>query len=260
MLQATTADARVTPQRRVRWGAIALVALLMAVVLGVCGALGWWQWTRASEQGEVRQPLPPAPIAEVAQPAVTLGSELGRDVWVDGVFADEDAALVQGRVVDGEPAVLVIRAFTVDAAATGNGTAATLPVVVGWLSPAEVPAFDTTVPTASRIDGHLRSGEGAQPVPDPDMAAPAGSFWADRLSPAVLAQHWESPLYSGLLTAAEPGDGLRALPEPEIERKLDFRSVAYAIEWWLFGGFFTYLALRWIRDNGFVTHTPEESS
>lgn len=260
MLQKTSADARVTERRRVRWGGVVTAFVLAAVVVAVCGSLGWWQWTRASEQGEVRQPLPPAPIAEVAQPAVTLGSEFGRDVWVDGAFANEDAALVQGRVVDGKPAVLVIRAFTVDAQATGNGAAATLPVVVGWLSPTEVPAFDTTVPSASRVNGHLRSGEGAQPVPDPEIAAPQGSFWADRLSPAVLAQHWDSPLYSGLLTAAEPEDGLQALPEPEIERTLDFRSLAYAIEWWLFGGFFTYLALRWIRDNGFVTHTPEESS
>ena len=260
MLQETSADARVTPQRRVRWGGVTLASVLMVTVLAVCAALGWWQWTRASQQGEVRQPLPPAPIAEVAQPATTLGSEFGRDVWVDGAFADEDAALVQGRVVDGEPAVLVIRAFTVDAEATGNGAAATLPVVVGWLSPADVSTFDTTVPTVGRIDGHLRSGEGAQPLPDPDLEIPVGSFWADRLSPAVLAQYWESPLYSGLLTAAEPEDGLQALPEPEIERKLDFRSVIYAIEWWLFGGFFTYLGLRWIRDNGMVTHTPEESS
>lgn len=249
-----------TPRRQVRWGGVTLALALAAIVIVVCGALGWWQWTRASEQGEVRQPLPPAAIADVAHPATTLGSELGRDVWVDGEFADADAALVQGRVVDGEPAVLVVRAFTVNADATGTGQAATLPVVVGWLSPQDVPTFDTTVPQVSRIDGHIRSGEGAEPVPDPDIVAPAGSFWADRLSPAVLAQYWDSPLYSGLLTAAEPESGLQALPEPEQERKLDFRSLAYAIEWWIFGAFFTYLALRWIRDNGFVTHSQEETS
>lgn len=260
MAQTTRADARVTERRQVRWGGIALALIVLVGVLAVCVPLGWWQWTRASEQGEVRQPLPPAAIADVAQPAITLGSEYGRDVWVDGSFADESAALVQGRVVDGQDAVLVVRAFTVDADATGNGAAATLPVVVGWLAPADVPNFDTTVPRDTRIEGHLRSGEGAQPVADPDIVAPHGSFWADRLSPAVLAQHWESPLYSGLLTAAEAEDGLQTLPEPQIERKLDFRSLAYAIEWWLFGGFFTYLALRWIRDNGFVTHPPEESS
>lgn len=248
------------PQRRIRWGGVSLALVLLTGVLVVCGSLGWWQWTRASEQGEVRQPLPAAAIAEVALPATTLGSQLGRDVWVDGRWANADAALVQGRVVENQDAVLVVRAFTVDAAATGTGEAATLPVVVGWLSPDDVPNFDTTVPTASRIDGHLRSGEGAEPVPDPDLSAPDGSFWADRLSPAVLAQYWDSPMYSGLLTAAEPEAGLQALPEPAPDTKLDFRSLAYAIEWWLFGGFFTYLALRWIRDNGVTAPSQEEST
>lgn len=260
MSQTTTANAQASPKRKVRWGGVTLALALLAVVLAVCIPLGSWQWTRASEQGEVRQPLPAQAIADVAQPATTLGSELGREVWVDGSFADAEAALIQGRVVDGQDAVLVVRAFTVDAQATGTGQQATLPVVVGWLPPAEVPNFDPAVPTATRIDGHLRSGEGADPVPDPDIAAPDGSFWADRLSPAVLAQYWDSPMYSGLLTAAEPEAGLLVLPEPEPERKLDFRSVVYAIEWWLFGAFFTYLALRWIRDNGLVAHPQEESS
>src|SRR5690554_7920192 len=121
MLQKTSADARVTERRRVRWGGVVTAFVLAAVVVAVCGSLGWWQWTRASEQGEVRQPLPAAAIADVAQPATTLGSELGRDVWADGAFAQTDAALVQGRVVDGEPAVLVVRAFTVNADATGTG-------------------------------------------------------------------------------------------------------------------------------------------
>lgn len=260
MPQTSTADAPVTPKRQVRWGPIAVALLLMLAVLAVCVPLGMWQWQRASELGEVRQPLPAEAIADVAQPASTLGSELGREVWVDGAFAQAPAALIQGRVVDGQEAVLVVRAFTVAAQATGTGQEATLPVVVGWLAPADVPAFDTSVPSATRVDGYLRSGEGAEPVPDPDIAAPDGSFWADRLSPAVLAQHWDSPMYSGLLTAAEPETGLRELPEPAPERTLDFRSIAYAIEWWLFGAFFTYLALRWIRDNGFIVHIPEESS
>lgn len=260
MTQTPRADAPATATRRVRWGGVTLALVLLAVVLAVCVPLGMWQWTRASEQGEVRQPLPAAAIADVALPATTLGSELGRQVWVDGTFADADVALIQGREVDGQEAVLVVRAFTVDAAATGTGQVATLPVVVGWLPPDDVPAFNPAAPNVTRIEGYLRSGEGAGPVPDPDIVPPEGSFWADRLSPAVLAQVWDSPMYSGLLTAAEPEDGLRALPEPEPERKLDFRSLMYALEWWLFGAFFTYLALRWIRDNGIVTHPPEESS
>lgn len=233
----------------IRWGHVIPAAILAVAAIVVCGALGWWQWTRASEQGEVRQPDPAVPIAELIAPA-TGASGIGRDVWADGAWADAQAALVPDREVDGEPAVLVVRAFRVDADATGTGQAATLPVVVGWLPPQEVDGFDGGVPTADRVDGHLRSAEGAAPAPEPESAPPAGAFWASGLSPAVLAQEWDSPLYSALLTAAEPEPGLNALPLPDPERSLDFRSLTYAVEWWLFGAFFVFIAGRWIRDNG----------
>ncbi|WP_084038390.1 SURF1 family cytochrome oxidase biogenesis protein [Demequina sp. NBRC 110053] len=235
---------------RIRWGHVIPAAVLVLGALAVCGALGMWQWNRASEQGEVRQPDPPVAIAEVAAPATTADTAIGRDVWADGAWADADVALVPGREVDGAEAVMVVRAFAVSADATGTGEPATLPVVVGWLAPEDVAGFDTSAPETTRIDGVMRSAEGAAPAQDPDLQAPQGAFWADRLSPAVLAQHWESPLYSALLTAHEPGPGLRVLPEPEAERSLDFRSLTYAIEWWLFGAFFVFVGMRWIRDNG----------
>ncbi|WP_203655363.1 SURF1 family cytochrome oxidase biogenesis protein [Demequina activiva] len=224
-------------------------AILAAGAVAVCGALGWWQWTRASEQGEVRQPDPAVPIADLIAPA-TGASGIGRDVWADGAWADADVALIPDREVEGEPAVLVVRAFRVGADATGTGETATLPVVVGWLAPEDVEGFDAAEPDADRVEGHLRSAEGAAPAPGPEAAPPEGTFWASGLSPAVLAQQWESPLYSALLTATEPEPGLTGLPLPDAERSLDFRSLTYAIEWWLFGAFFVFIAGRWIRDNG----------
>ncbi len=247
-----------TVLRRIRWLHVIPAGLLAAAAIAVCGTLGWWQWNRASEQGEVRQPEPPVAIAEVAAPAMTPGSEVGRDVWVDGSWADGDAALVPGREVDGVPAVLVVRPFEVAADATGTGAVATMPVVVGWLSPENVEGFDASPPVGDRVSGYLRSGEGAAPAPDPDAATPDGAVWVDRLSPAVLAQHWDAPLYSTMLSAAEPEPGLGALPEPEVERSLDFRSLAYAGEWWLFGAFFAFIAGRWIRDNGFIAREAED--
>ncbi len=252
-----TSSPPAVPKRKVRWGHVVPAAVLAAGAIAVCGGLGLWQWERASEQGEVRQPLPPAPITEVAEPASPMAAAVGREVWAKGSYAVDDAALVFGREVEGEPAVLVVRPFTVDLADGGTPQTATLPIVVGWLAPDEVATFDPTVPQLTTVEGHIRSGEGAAPARDPDEVPPAGSFWADRLSPAVLAQYWDAPLYSGMLTASEPEDGLRALPEPEEERSLDFRSVAYAIEWWLFGGFFAFIAFRWMRDNGLTARAPE---
>lgn len=238
-----------TARGSIRWGHVIPAAAIAVGALVVCGVLGWWQWNRASEQGEVRQPDPPVAIAEVIAPA-SPATGIGRAVWADGGWADEDVALVPDREVGGEPAVLVVRAFRVQADATGGGEDATLPVVVGWLAPDAVDAFEVAVPDGDRIEGVLRSSEGASPALDPDQDAPTGAFWADRVSPAVLAQHWQSPLYSVLLTADAPEPGLRALPAPEPERSLDFRSLTYAIEWWLFGAFFVFIAGRWIRDNG----------
>lgn len=249
-----------TAARRIRWGHVIPATVLAAAAILVCGTLGWWQWERASEQGEVRQADPAAPLSQVAAPATTPGSELGREVWADGAYADTAVALVPDREVDGLAAVLVIRAFSVAADATGTGEPATLPVVVGWLAPDEVGSFDTSPPADQRVAGHLRSGEGAAPAPDPEEEAPAGALWADRLSPAILAQHWDAPLYSILLTASTPESGLRALPEPEIERSLDFRSLAYAFEWWLFGGFFAFIAGRWIRDNGLTAREAVDTA
>ena len=238
-----------TGRGRIRWGHVVPAALLAIAAVAVCGTLGWWQWNRASEQGEVRQPDPPVAIDQLIEPAGGSAG-IGRAVWADGQWADAEVALVPDREVDGQEAVLVVRAFSVDPQATGTGEAGTLPVVVGWLPPSDVASYDPAIEAASSVEGVLRSSEGAAPAQDPAQSPPAGSFWADALSPAVLAQHWESPLYAALLTADQPEQGLRALPEIEPARSLDFRSLTYAFEWWLFGAFFVFVGGRWIRDNG----------
>jgi len=235
---------------RVRWSRVAPALALATAAFVVCGALGLWQWNRASEQGEGRSPDPAVPIAAIVEPASNAGPGIGRAVWTEGEWADEDVALVPDREVDGEAAVLVVRAFRVSADASGTGQEATLPVIVGWLAPEDVDAFDTAAGQASRVEGYLQSSEGAAPVAPPEQAPPDGAFWSSGLSPAVLAQTWESPLYSALLASSEAEQGTRALPSPEPECSLDFRSLTYALEWWLFGAFFVFISARWIRDNG----------
>ncbi|MFV0634345.1 SURF1 family protein [Demequina sp.] len=239
-----------TTRGPIRWVPVSLVSVVALGALIFCGSLGWWQWTRASAQGEVILSDPAVPIADLLAPATNADTAMGRDVWADGSWADAPVALVPDREVDGQEAVLVVRAFTVDADATGTGEEATLPVVVGWLAPDEVAGYMADAPVASRVDGHLRSAEGAAPTAPPGEDPPVGTMWVPGLSPAVLAQYWDSPLYSTLMNAQTPEDGLRALPIVEPERSLNFRSLTYAIEWWLFGAFFVFVGGRWIRDNG----------
>lgn len=243
-----------------RWGPILGIAAALVVVLGVCVSLGLWQWTVGTHGGAEVEPAPAAPLADVLAPASPAEPGVGKAVTVAGAFADDDAALVGGgRVIDGIDAVLVVRPFTVAADATGTGEPATLPVVVGWVPAADVDSVAPDLATdATELSGYLRGAEGASV--SSDDGAPPGTFTADTLSPAVFAQHWDSPLYSALLVTDVPEEGLEPIPAPEPEHELNFRSIVYALEWWLFGAFFLFVGVRWIRDNGRETATTASAA
>ena len=233
-----------------RWGPIAGIVAALIVVLGVCGALGAWQWSVGTHGGEPVEAADAVPLAEVLAPASPAEGGVGKAVTVSGEFAQADAALVGGgRVINGTEAVLVVRPFTVASDATGTGEAATLPVVVGWV-PADGLAQVGAPSGTTELSGYLRGSEGASV--STTEGAPAGTFLADTLSPAVFAQHWDSPMYSALLVADSPEDGFNPIPAPAPETELNFRSLVYALEWWLFGAFFLFVGVRWIRDNGRV--------
>ncbi|WP_062069847.1 SURF1 family protein [Demequina sediminicola] len=242
----------------IKWGTIAGVSVLGIIVITVCVALGLWQWTRGFTTGEVVATGDPVPIADEFEPATGAGGAVGKSVTAEGRWADEDAALVAGRTVEGADAVVVVRPYTVSADATGTGGEATLAVVVGWLPPEEVHDLPAPDP-ASDITGYVRGSEGVSGIGELPDSEVAGAFWAPTLSPAVFAQHWESPLYSAPLIAETPEEGLNAMPEPEPDRDVNFRSITYALEWWLFGAFFAFIAVRWIRDNGRVQPAPDDA-
>ena len=215
-----------------------------------------WQWDRAHQQATAVEPEPMAPIAEVMVPGAAGRGE-GRIVQVEGEWADEPAAIVTGKAVDGTAAVLLVRPFTVDAAATGTGAPATLGVLSGWL-----PADDQGVADAGALPsgqalltGYVRAGEGASPLPDGQASADAVRIAS--MSTATLAQMWPSPTYSYLLVSDEPADGWLALPAPEAQSRLDVRSLLYAAEWWVFGCFGAFVAARFVRDNGRIRRIEE---
>lgn len=220
-------------------------AVVVALVAGaVCGALGWWQWTRAQAQATVVAPAPEVPLSEVMLPG-ERATGIGRRVVVEGAWGSQPRLLVTGRNVEGQDATLLVVPLTVDGAHTAGGEEATLAVLAGWL-----PAHDVA-PDAARagevtVRGYLR-GTDAMDVLTVDAE---GSLTSPALSTAALAGAWDGPVYSVVLTAAEPAPGWNALPVPEPERHIDVRSATYTVEWWLFGAFAVVIAVRWIRDNG----------
>ncbi|MCB2411479.1 hypothetical protein LGT39_01280, partial [Demequina sp. TTPB684] len=143
------------------------------------------------------------------------------------------------------------------ASATGTGTAATLPVLVGWKPADDVGDIPRTGGTVA-VEGYVRGGEGSAPAPQREDID--GATWVGSMSTAALAQEWPTPVYTYLVVAETPAPGWRAMPEPPAQSSFDIRSLTYAAEWWLFGVFGAALALRWIRDNGRASPSQEEST
>ena len=50
------------------------------------------------------------------------------------------------------------------------------------------------------------------------------------------------------------------LPPLPPEQHVNLRSILYALEWWVFGGFAVFIAVRWIRDNGRSASSERERS
>lgn len=244
--------------RDVRWAAVATAGLLGAAALIIGGLLGTWQWDRAHQQASATEPDPPAPLADVMRPAQPGRGE-GRLVEVTGMWADAAVALVPGKEVDGTDAVLLVMPLFVPAALTGTGQAATLPVLMGWQPAVEV-ADVAAVPRAggeARVSGYVRGGEGY--LAPPDLEPVGSAIWVGSMATAALAQEWPAPVYSYLVVADTPAAGWNPMPAPADRSRLDIRSLTYAAEWWLFGGFGAALAVRWIRDNGRVTDAEKET-
>jgi cytochrome oxidase assembly protein ShyY1 len=234
------------------------VALLTLAAVAVCAALGWWQWDRAHAKAITVAPEPSVPIAEVLAPASQAGEAIGRQVSVTGTWADLPAVLVSGRSVDGQDAVFLVRALTVDADATGTGKSATLAVIVGW-RPADQPVGPDDGSAQVTVTGYLRAPEEATPASGGEGEPIPGTVWSDTISPSELAQTWPAPLYSAVLSSYQGSDSWEPLPPPPPEQELNLRSLLYALEWWVFGGFAVFLGVRWIRDNSRITEPREET-
>jgi cytochrome oxidase assembly protein ShyY1 len=238
----------------------------LALVLAVCAAFGWlgsWQLGVARDRGaeRARQEVAASarvPLERVLQPQQGFPTAAdARRVSVAGRYDAGRSVLVAGRLQRGVNGWWVVTALRTSAGAW-------LPVVRGWVPTPDHPA---TAPSSTpagpvRLEGVLQPDD--PPVDDAgsaaDGAAPAAAPAAPQrlrsLDAAELVNLWGAPIYNGFLVlTAEQGAGTVAaqperVPPPGAQPGgLAWRNVAYAVQWWVFGGFALVLWWKMVRQD-----------
>lgn len=236
-----------------RTAASGRMVLLLVLLLGaaaVCARLGVWQLDRAQLRGgateaariEATLAAEPDPLAEVLAPQSAFPGELvGEKVQAVGRF-EADELLVPGRVLDGRTGYLVLSPLRVDVAGEP-----VLAVVRGWVPDVATGQAVRPAPSGSvEVTGYLQSGEAGS-----STGLPAGQV--DAVSPAELVNRWGGPAYSAylVLSEVEPAQDpvIALLPVPTLAGGgLNVQNLAYALQWWIFGGFAVLLWVRMVRD------------
>lgn len=233
---------------------LALLVLLLAAAT-VCGLLGAWQLGRAEVRGHAAQErhdaelaaAAPVPLGDVLAPQESFRGELvARKVALTGRYEPAGQVLVPDRVHDGADGYLVLTPLRVtDAGGAGaaDASGAVLPVVRGWVA---APG-DADVPPAGSVDvvGYLQASE--------QSGDGVADGRATAISSAELVGAWGGPIYTGYLvvvsSAPAQSAGLALLDPPRTPGEgLNLQNLAYAAQWWIFGGFAVLLWWRMVRD------------
>lgn len=236
----------------------AVVIILAAVV---CVKLGTWQLDRAVAKAEqtqaaeldARLEAPPVPLSEVVEPQTRfVQSMVGQRIEATGEF--EGPEFFVPRKFRPDPSdpknkdLWTHGYWVLTPLRTTDG--ATLPVVRGWVEHDD-PAYLNAQGTAVHVVGAL---DGTDPASEDVSGNTIGS-----VSTGQLANIWQGPLYSGYVIATSI-DGAPSTPEhlPELEPAatpvlegggLNLRNLAYAGEWFIFGGFAIAIWWRMVRDD-----------
>ncbi|MBP6996917.1 MAG: SURF1 family protein [Phycicoccus sp.] len=222
-----------------RWLAL---LLLVVVLIAAFIQLGRWQLGVAEDKAATE-----AIAAAASRPVVPLESllrphqpfpnlESTRRVSVVGEYEDGQV-LVGGRRLDGVEGIWVITPFRVTA------TGGVLGVLRGFVTD---PAQVTDPPTGQlTLTGGLAPGE--SPYAGPEL--PAGQVGSVDLS--VLVNQWSGELYNAFifLESQSPptGSALTLVPTPTVEPDLNWRNLAYALQWWAFAIFALWMWWRMVR-------------
>ena len=225
---------------------LALVLVAAAVALGFW-QLEAWQARREAEAVDLTR-TEPVRVTDVMGPDAPFpGDRLGAPVVVEGTWVPGGTVYVDGREDRGRDGVWAVTPLAVSGAADD----AALLVVRGW---APTPADAGPPPSgAATLTGWLQPPEGTGQFDDDpsDDVLP-------QLRIADAIQHVDQDLYGAYVVldpvadgtntggeALEPAD-LEELPEASSFTAL--RNFFYALEWWVFGGFATFIWWRWVQD------------
>lgn len=245
-----------------------MLGIFALLVIGaiVCVRLGAWQIDRAIGVAErqaaieqsAREDADPVPVADVVAPQIAFTQAMvGTRVEVTGRW-EPDLAYWVPRELDGEVGYLLLTGFRED------GTGALMPVARGWV--AERDAAAITLPAGEvTVMGFLDGSEAAE------SGIAEGADEIDAVSSGALVNVWGGPIYSGylILISADPDAGapgsaagtaeIGQLPPPELPTGgLNLRNLAYAAEWFVFGGFALFLWWRMVRDEARVLRAERD--
>lgn len=236
---------------------LGILALLL-LAAAVCIRLGAWQLDRAQIRGEQaaeraaqqHTDAAPVPIDEVLAPQTSVTADVvGTRVLVTGEYLT-GAEFVIVEDVDGETGSLVVTGLRVS---DGGGAGAVLPVLRGRVD-------GDAVTTTARLGpgGPLAAPEGTVTVIGEIAASEAalpGEYAPGTLgsiSSGQLANLWGPPIYGGYLrlVSSDPPQSadLVPAPAPTASGGLNLQNLAYAAQWWIFGGFAVLLWIRLVRD------------
>jgi surfeit locus 1 family protein len=233
-------------RRRAPTGRVVAISLAAVLVIAVCSVLGVWQWQR----GNVVVTEPPAlqpvvPVSEVVDAgaqgdrAVLAADEVGHRVDVSGTYDPDLTLLAPGRPLDG-----VVGSWVVGMVVLEDGSG--VPVVRGWVPDgAPVPAVPTG---AVDLSGVVQPPEASDIAPS-NQVLPAGQTWV--VSAADLVNRVDYPVANAYVTLTTVEAGLSAVPPDDpgqASRRLDWRNLAYAGQWWVFALFAVVIWYRAVRD------------
>ncbi|WP_283138387.1 SURF1 family protein [Rhizohabitans arisaemae] len=219
---------------------------LHAVTIGllvVFVMFGIWQMGEFEESGRPRAAADPAPVAvaRLSAPGEPLHSEsIARQVTAEGEFEAARQLLVPGRYEDGKKGFWLLAPLRMD-------DRTTIPVVRGWIATADDPAV--AVPSGRvQVVGRLRASEPTDAVPRRDQILPAGQVAT--VSTGELVNLWPGVrLREGYVVQTS---GSAAVPvtvaPPTMPTEFDWRNLAYAAQWWIFGAFGVFMWFHFVRD------------
>jgi cytochrome oxidase assembly protein ShyY1 len=171
----------------------------------------------------------------------------GQTVRLTGRFDPSRQVIVPNRLNNGQSGVWVVTAFDFRVSSASTGPTR-IPVVRGWLPSGQSPV----APPRGDIElvGRLEPSE-PDTMRDPALSQLPPGQVAIISSPELLSL-WRPPLFLGYVIADKPKPvppmQLVSAPPANAENDINWRNLAYALQWWVFAGFAVFWFIRIYRE------------